>query len=261
MVNSSGCIGPGFKNNRAVSVFMAKIFEYSARKNSANCPAAYSTLKPDTSSDSPSVRSKGARFVSARVEMNHIIISGQVYRAVQMCSCVVDSVCIVKLPAVRIVDRRIMASVTSYEIVWAIARIAPSMAYFELEAQPDQRIEYTAILESARINNIAKLRLIIGVGIGIGVHSINARVRAIVGARIKRVGEDVNGRVGSFVNNFRASAIGCKTPMGPTIFGPFRSCTYPNIFRSSSVRNATAKIIGRMYKISVIVVVIVGEKS
>lgn len=51
---------------------------YSAMKNSANGPAAYSTLKPETSSDSPSVRSKGARFVSARVEINHIMASGQV---------------------------------------------------------------------------------------------------------------------------------------------------------------------------------------
>lgn len=45
---------------------------YSAIKNNANGPAAYSTLNPDTNSDSPSVRSKGARFVSARVEINHI---------------------------------------------------------------------------------------------------------------------------------------------------------------------------------------------
>lgn len=46
---------------------------YSAIKNNANGPAAYSTLNPDTNSDSPSVRSKGARFVSARVEINHIM--------------------------------------------------------------------------------------------------------------------------------------------------------------------------------------------
>lgn len=50
---------------------------YSAMKNNANGPAAYSTLKPETSSDSPSVRSKGARFVSARVEINHIMAMGQ----------------------------------------------------------------------------------------------------------------------------------------------------------------------------------------
>lgn len=67
----------GFKNRVAVSVFISIMFAYSARKNKANGPAAYSTLKPDTNSDSPSVRSNGARFVSARVEMYHIIASGQ----------------------------------------------------------------------------------------------------------------------------------------------------------------------------------------
>jgi hypothetical protein len=50
---------------------------YSARKNRAKGPPAYSTLKPETSSDSPSVRSNGARLVSAKVEMNHIIARGQ----------------------------------------------------------------------------------------------------------------------------------------------------------------------------------------
>lgn len=58
--------------------FIMMILAYSARKNNANGPAAYSTLKPDTSSDSPSVKSNGARLVSARVEMNHIMASGHV---------------------------------------------------------------------------------------------------------------------------------------------------------------------------------------
>lgn len=66
----------GFKNRIVVSVFISIMFAYSARKNNANGPAAYSTLKPDTSSDSPSVRSNGARFVSASVEMYHIIARG-----------------------------------------------------------------------------------------------------------------------------------------------------------------------------------------
>lgn len=66
----------GLINRMAVSTFISMMFAYSARKNRANGPAAYSTLKPETSSDSPSVRSNGARLVSARVEMYHIIVSG-----------------------------------------------------------------------------------------------------------------------------------------------------------------------------------------
>lgn len=60
-----------------VRVFISIMLAYSARKNRANGPAAYSTLNPDTSSDSPSVRSNGARFVSARVDTYHIMARGQ----------------------------------------------------------------------------------------------------------------------------------------------------------------------------------------
>lgn len=67
---------------------MRIIFVYSAIKNSAKGPAAYSTLKPETSSDSPSVKSNGARFVSARVEIYHIMAIGQVGRISHVCSCV-----------------------------------------------------------------------------------------------------------------------------------------------------------------------------
>lgn len=53
-----------------------KIFAYSAMKIKANIPLLYSTLNPDTSSDSPSAKSKGVRFVSAKFVINHIIASG-----------------------------------------------------------------------------------------------------------------------------------------------------------------------------------------
>lgn len=59
-----------------VRAFIIMMFVYSAMKNKANGPAAYSTLKPETSSDSPSAKSKGARFVSAKVEINHIMAKG-----------------------------------------------------------------------------------------------------------------------------------------------------------------------------------------
>lgn len=52
---------------------MIIILEYSAIKMSAKVPLLYSVLKPDTSSDSPSAKSKGVRFVSARIVVNQII--------------------------------------------------------------------------------------------------------------------------------------------------------------------------------------------
>lgn len=89
------------------------MFAYSARKNRANGPAAYSTLNPETSSDSPSVRSNGARLVSARVEINHIMARGHAGRTSHKCSCVIISVDRVKEPFINSSDRRIMANVTS----------------------------------------------------------------------------------------------------------------------------------------------------
>jgi len=52
------------------------MFIYSAIKISANGELLYSTLNPDTSSDSPSVKSNGARCVSARTEMSHVVPRG-----------------------------------------------------------------------------------------------------------------------------------------------------------------------------------------
>lgn len=108
-----------------VRAFIIIIFIYSAMKNRANEPAAYSILKPETSSDSPSVRSKGARLVSASVEINHIMVRGHDGSRSQDCSCVAISECRLKEPLISSVDNRIMARVTSYEMVWATARSAP----------------------------------------------------------------------------------------------------------------------------------------
>ena len=68
---------PNLPKNRAeVIKLIAIILVYSAIKISANNPLLYSTLKPDTSSDSPSAKSKGVRLVSARLVINHKISTG-----------------------------------------------------------------------------------------------------------------------------------------------------------------------------------------
>lgn len=92
---------------------MSKMLPYSARKKRAKGPPAYSTLKPETSSDSPSVRSKGARLVSARVEMYHIAARGHAGRSSQVASCAVLKVCRVKPPVKTIALRRIRPKLTS----------------------------------------------------------------------------------------------------------------------------------------------------
>lgn len=55
-----------------VRALMNKILEYSAIKINANPLLPYSILKPETSSDSPSAKSKGVRLVSATEQTSHI---------------------------------------------------------------------------------------------------------------------------------------------------------------------------------------------
>jgi hypothetical protein len=64
------------EKNTDVSRLIIKILAYSDMKIKANIPLLYSTLNPDTSSDSPSAKSNGVRLVSARLVINHIIVSG-----------------------------------------------------------------------------------------------------------------------------------------------------------------------------------------
>ena len=52
------------------------IWEYSAKKKRAKVIEEYSTLYPETNSDSPSVKSKGALLVSAKQEMKNIKAAG-----------------------------------------------------------------------------------------------------------------------------------------------------------------------------------------
>jgi len=57
----------------------------------------------------------------------------------------------------------IRAILTSYEMVWAMPRIAPSRAYFEFENQPAASVVYTFILEMHRNRIIPKGRYELGV--------------------------------------------------------------------------------------------------
>lgn len=113
---------------------------YFARKNRANGPAAYSTLKPQTSSDSLFVRSNGAWLVSARIERNHIMVSGQDGKISHKYSWVVIIIERVNDPLINTTDDRMIASVTSHEIVCTVAHRVPITAHFEFEVQSDKRL-------------------------------------------------------------------------------------------------------------------------
>lgn len=120
----------------AVNNLIIKIFAYSAIKIIANKPLLYSILNPETNSDSPSAKSNGVRFVSAKLVIYHIrnngliiIISHENKWFVILCMSIVNN----KVNAhnkINVID-------TSYEIVWATPRKAPKRAYFEFAHQPE----------------------------------------------------------------------------------------------------------------------------
>jgi hypothetical protein len=62
--------------NVTVKSLIIKILAYSAIKIRANVDLLYSVLNPETNSDSPSAKSNGVRFVSARLVINHSSIIG-----------------------------------------------------------------------------------------------------------------------------------------------------------------------------------------
>lgn len=127
-------------NNTAENTLIIIILVYSAIKISAKDPLLYSVLNPETNSDSPSAKSNGVRFVSAKTVVNHIRDRGN--------SMINGHAIWFKKIWVKLNDvktkrnlKRISAILISYEIVWAILRKAPSRAYLELEDHPAPSVE------------------------------------------------------------------------------------------------------------------------
>lgn len=144
--------------------------------------------------------------------MYHIIINGQEDSIRYIGSCVMANVCILNPPESRIIDSRIIPKVTSYEIVWATARRAPIKAYFEFDAQPDHRIEYTMKLDMEIKNSNPRFKSASECGSGRGSQIDNASRRASIGAMVNNMYEELVGWIGSLINSFSPSAIGCKMP-------------------------------------------------
>jgi len=66
-----------WKNKALVRIHIKRIFDISAKKSKPNLPDLYSMLNPETSSLSPSAKSKGARLVSEIIVANHINSKGR----------------------------------------------------------------------------------------------------------------------------------------------------------------------------------------
>jgi len=67
-----------------VKILKKIIFPYSPKNNKAKAMPLYSVLNPETNSLSPSAKSKGERFVSAIIEIIHIIKIGNIYKFIKL---------------------------------------------------------------------------------------------------------------------------------------------------------------------------------
>lgn len=56
------------------------------------------------------------------------------------------------------------------------------------------------------------MRSVTGCGMGIGAHSVMARVSANIGVARNRNGDEVDGRTGSLIKSLTPSAMGCSNP-------------------------------------------------
>jgi hypothetical protein len=61
------------RNNKTVRFEIINTCIYSPRNKKANTIPGYSTLNPETNSDSDSAKSKGALYVSAKIAISQII--------------------------------------------------------------------------------------------------------------------------------------------------------------------------------------------
>jgi len=122
-----------------VTILINRIFIYSAMKISANALLLYSVLNPDTNSDSPSAKSNGVRLVSAKDEINHIILSGRNMIAIHVFWSIIILVNSIELMQMIVVNI-IRDILTSYEIVCATPRNLPSRENLEFEYHPAMNV-------------------------------------------------------------------------------------------------------------------------
>lgn len=128
-----------------VNKLITKILAYSAMKIRAKRPLLYSTLKPDTSSDSPSAKSNGVRLVSAKLVINQTTDRGMNNSITHDVKYIlVKSIVIIMIKALR----RMRDILTSYEMVCATPRRAPNKAYLEFDLHPAKKVVYTFILDT-----------------------------------------------------------------------------------------------------------------
>lgn len=138
---------------RIVIIDINKMLVYSDMKMRANKLLEYSVLNPDTNSLSPSARSNGVRFVSAKRVVNQINKRGGTHKKV-LKGLEVIIVCILNDIKNKSKEIKINAILTSYEIVCATLRKAPKSEYFEFDDHPLIMVVYTLNLDTHKNSKI-----------------------------------------------------------------------------------------------------------
>jgi len=135
-----------WKNRALVKTHIKRIFDISAKNSRPNLPDLYSILNPETSSLSPSAKSKGARLVSEIIVTSHINNEGRFNNPK---GNLPEDLIKYPFPSSMIVSRKKIKEI-SYEIVWALARKDPKKAYLLLDLQPAKKIGKTLSPEITR---------------------------------------------------------------------------------------------------------------
>src|SRR5262245_48822559 len=239
------------RNSVIAIALITSMFMYSPRKNSAHFMDEYSVWKPATSSPSASGRSNGARFVSANAVITKITngstryqwkmpqfgsargVKGMEYHPPWRSTIPTSDI----VPAYSSTGMVEIPMASSYEIICADERSPPSSAYLLFEAQPPSVIAYTPRLDMARNSSSPTLMSVttnVGGGpIGMTENVTMAGNTARIGARWKMTLFAFAGMNSSLNRSFRTSAMGWRSPSGPTRLGPVRAWMWPQIFRSA----------------------------
>lgn len=84
-------------------------------------------------------------------------------------------------------ESRVRANLTSYEIVWATPRNAPSNEYFELDLHPAASKPYTFNPAQTKKNRTPSLNGVLPNIDGMQVHTNKARKNLVIGAKMKGI--------------------------------------------------------------------------
>jgi len=186
---------------------------YSPKKINTNIIPLYSVLKPETSSLSPSTKSKGVRILSARQHKAKTKNIKSIQQTTKFSS--------ITYPIVTMYTRNKNLNTISYETVWATARSPPTILYFEPLPQPAPNLPNTWALNKARITTTAHVLPNPRLGRGHHIHMKRGIVR-IEQAATQYKWEEVVTRVLCFKNSLTASAKGTSKPATLGFAAPFR---------------------------------------